>query len=184
VTLNLVSDTPTKDRIAKLIIAADRAQFSDPAFRAELATWMHPLGSGSGDGLAGPGFGLPDAFTRMAAALFRLFDLGGVVASMDKPATLDAPLIGVFTTLGDTQADWVATGGALTSVLHGLTMHGIVNAFLNQPIEVGATRPVLAELVAAGQTPQLLSRFGHLKKGIAMPPQVARRPLDEVLIAA
>jgi len=69
-------------------------------------------------------------------------------------------------------------------VLHTLTMHGLVNAFLYQPIEVTTIRPKLAELASPGRTPQLLSRFGYLKEGVAMPPHAARRPLDEVLIAA
>ena len=33
-------------------------------------------------------------------------------------------------------------------MLHTLTMHGLVNAFLNQPIEVGSIRPKLAGLAA------------------------------------
>ena len=65
-----------------------------------------------------------------------------------------------------------------------LTLHGLVNAFLNQPVEVTGIRPQLAQLAAPRRTPQLLSRFGYLKEGIAMPPHAARRPLDEVLIAA
>ena len=97
---------------------------------------------------------------------------------------LGAPLLGVFSTPGDTRADWIATGRALAAVLHTLTMHGLVNAFLNQPIEVRSIRPKLAELAAPGRTPQLLSRFGYLKEGVAMPPHAARRPLEEVLIAA
>jgi hypothetical protein len=63
-------------------------------------------------------------------------------------------------------------------------MCGLVNAFLNQPIEVTMLRPKLAELAAPGRSPQLLSRFGYLKEGVAMPPHAARRPLDQVLIAA
>lgn len=120
----------------------------------------------------------------MAAALFRLLDLGGLVANMDKPAATAAPLLGVFTTKDDRTRHWVATGRALAEVLHRLTMLGLVNAFLNEPVEVSAIRPRLAALVAPGQTPQLLSRFGYLKEGVAMPPHAARRPLSEVLIAA
>ena len=55
---------------------------------------------------------------------------------MDKPNVLGAPLLGVFSTPGDTRGEWIATGRALAAVLHTLTMHGLVNAFLNQPIEV------------------------------------------------
>jgi hypothetical protein len=184
VELHLIEDTAQKDLIAGLVVSADHMQFADPAFRRELASWMHPLTSRSGDGLAGPGFGFPDWATRAAAALFRTFDLGAAVARMDKPNVLAAPLLGVFTTAGDTRAEWVGTGRALAAVLHTLTMRGMVNAFLNQPIEVDALRPKLAGLVAPGRTPQLLSRFGYLKEGVAMPPHAARRPLDEVLIAA
>ena len=184
VTLHLTDNEAIKDAIAELVVDADHVQFANPAFRAELASWMHPLSSGSDDGLSGPGLGFPDALTRMMAALFRTFNVAGVVATMDRPAAMSAPLVGVFTTQGDTRAEWVATGRALAAVLHVLTMNGLVNAFLNQPIEVGSTRPELARLVAPGQTPQLLSRFGYLKDGVALPPHAARRPLDEVLIAA
>lgn len=182
--LTLFDNAAMKDAVARLVVDADHIQFADPAFRYELASWMHPLTSPAGDGLAGPGFGFPDWATRAAAALFRAFDLSGAVARMDRPSVLGAPLLGVFTTQGDTRAEWIATGRALAAVLHMLTMRGLVNAFLNQPIEVASLRPKLASLAAPGRTPQLLSRFGYLKEGVAMPPHAARRPLDEVLIAA
>jgi hypothetical protein len=184
VELSLFDNAAMRDAVAKLVIDADHIQFADPAFREELASWMHPLTSPAGDGLAGPGFGFPDWATRVAATLMRTFDLGSAVAHMDKPNVLGAPLLGVFSTPGDTRADWIATGRALAAVLHTLTMHGLVNAFLNQPIEVTTIRPKLADLAAPGRTPQLLSRFGYLKEGVATPPHAARRPLDEVLIAA
>lgn len=184
VELSLLEDAAMRDAVAELVVNADHIQFADPAFRRELASWMHPLTSPAGDGLAGPGFGFPDWATGIAATLFRHFDLGSAVARMDKPNVIGAPLLGVFATPGDTRAEWVASGRALAAVLHVLTMHGLVNAFLNQPVEVTSIRPKLAELTAPGRTPQLLSRFGYLKEGVALPPHAARRPLDEVLIAA
>jgi hypothetical protein len=184
VELSLFDNAAMRDAVARMVVDADLIQFSCPAFRDELASWMHPLTSPAGDGLAGPGFGFPDWATRAAASLFRMFDLGSAVARMDKPNVLGAPLLGVFSTPGDTRAEWVATGRALAAVLHTLTMHGLVNAFLNQAIEVTSIRPKLATLTAPGRTPQLLSRFGYLKEGVALPPHAARRPLDEVLIAA
>jgi len=184
VELRLSEDTAMRDAVAELVVDADHIQFANPAFRDELASWMHPLTSPAGDGLAGPGFGFPDWATRLAATLFRTFDLGSAVARMDKPNIIGAPLLGVFSTRGDTRGEWIATGRALAAVLHTVTMHGLVNAFLNQPIEVTGIRPKLAELATPGRTPQLLSRFGYLKEGVALPPHAARRQLDEVLIAA
>jgi len=184
VELSLYEDDAMRDAVADLVVDADHTQFANPAFRDELASWMHPLTSPAGDGLAGPGFGFPDWATRGAAALRRTFQLGGAVARMDKPNVLGAPLLGVFSTRGDTRGEWIATGRALAAVLHQLTLHGLVNAFLNQPVEVTGIRAQLAVLAAPGRTPQLLSRFGYLKEGVALPPHAARRPLDEVLIAA
>ena len=184
VELGLFEDTAMRDAVAELVVDADHIQFANPAFRDELASWMHPLTSPAGDGLAGPGFGFPDWATRLAATLFRTFDLGSAVARLDKPSVLGAPLLGVFSTRGDTRGEWIATGRALAAVLHQLTMHGAVNAFLNQPVEVTGIRPQLAQLAAPGRTPQLLSRFGYLKEGVALPPHAARRQLAEVLIAA
>ncbi len=94
VELGLFEDAAMRDAVAELVVDADHIQFADPRFRDELASWMHPLTSPAGDGLAGPGFGLPDWATRVAAALMRTFDLGSAVARMDKPNVLGAPLLG------------------------------------------------------------------------------------------
>ena len=161
--LHLVSDLSTKDKIARLVVEADQIQFADPAIRAEFASF----GSISG------------GFSRMGAALFRLFDLGG---SMERHAAMHAPLFGIFTTRSDSHADWVGAGRATAAVLHGMTMHGLVNALLNQPIEVEATRRQLGSLLGSSETPQLLSRFGYVKESVTLP-RADQRPLNEVLIA-
>jgi hypothetical protein len=161
--LHLVSDAATKDKIARLVVEADRIQFADPAIRAEFASF--------GSVSAG--------FSRMGAALFRLFDLGG---SMERHASMQAPLFGVFTTKSDKHEDWVATGRATAAVLHGMTMHGLVSAFLNQPIEVETTRRELGCLIGSSETPQLLSRFGYVKQDVTLP-RSDQRPLNDVLIA-
>lgn len=161
--LHLVSDVPTKDKIARLVVEADQIQFDDPAIRAEFAS-LGCIGAG---------------FSRMGAALFRLFELGG---SMERHASMHAPLFGVFTTKGDCHEDWVAMGRATAAVLQGVTMHGLVSAFLNQPIEVEAIRKQLAGLLGSSETPQLLSRFGYVKKDLVLP-RSEQRPLNDVLIA-
>ena len=76
----------------------------------------------------------------------------------------------------------MATGRATAAVLHGMTMHGLVSAFLNQPIEIETTRRELGHLIGSSETPQLLSRFGYVKQDVALP-RTDQRPLNEVLIA-
>jgi hypothetical protein len=115
----------------------------------------------------------------MGAALFRLFELGG---SMERHASMHAPLFGVFTTKSDSHEDWLATGRAIAAVLHSVTMHGLVSAFLDQPIEVEAIRKKLASLLGSSETPQLLSRFGYVKEDVRLP-RTEQPPLNDELIA-
>ena len=65
VELSLFENAAMRDAVAELVVDADHIQFANPAFRDELASWMHPLASPAGDGLAGPGFGFPDWATRV-----------------------------------------------------------------------------------------------------------------------
>ena len=57
---------------------------------------------------------------------------------------------------------------------------GIRNAFLNQPVEVGAIRPQFAAWLGlkAGERPDLVVRFG---RGPGMPLSM-RRPVQAVLM--
>ena len=169
VELSLFEDMAMRDAVAELVVDADHIQFADPAFRDELASWMHPLTSPAGDGLAGPGFGFPTgrrARQRRCSARS--------ISAAPSPAwtsrTCSARRCWASSRRkGDTRGEWIATGRALAAVLHTLTMHGLVNAFLNQPIEVTSIRPKLAELASPGRTPQLLEplRLSEGRRGDA-----------------
>lgn len=171
-------------RVKDLIVAGNRRQLADPAFVAELKSWIRFSASsaiGHGDGLYGPVTGnpaVPDFIGRIGFGLF--FDPAAedakCAAEMDSSA-------GVAVFLGD-RADprhWVKAGRAAERFLLTATTLGLSASFLNQAVEVPELRADLAALVGEpGLRPDLLIRFGRA----APMPYSPRRPVGAVMVSA
>jgi Nitroreductase family len=171
VRLVLLHDEASRQTVAEIVAEGDRMQFDDASFRRELAAWIHPRRSG--DGIA-----VPAPLEPMVHFAMRTFDLGDRTAARDRQLAEGSPLLGVLETNTDDAAAWFAAGRALSRLLLTATVDGISASFLNQPIEVAALRPRLAEVADGTGHPQLLLRFGY---GPDVPPS-ARRPVDDVLL--
>jgi hypothetical protein len=162
---------------ADLVAEGDRIQMHDPAFRRELAEWVHHNHSAATDGVRGQAFGIPDLVSHLGPFVVRTFDQGERQGAKDRNLVLTAPALAVLATTADTLRDWIAAGRALAAVLVTATSAGLSVAFMNQPVEVPALRPRLADGLQLRMTPQLLFRIGRAPE---IPPQ-PRHPLDEVL---
>jgi hypothetical protein len=156
---------------AGLVAEGDAAQFGDPSFRRELAAWHHPR-------RAGDGLTVPAALLPMAHFVMRTFDVGDHTAARDRQLAEGSPVLAVLGTEADDPAAWLAAGSALSRALLTAQTLGVSASFLNQPIEVPALRPRLAELAGGTGHPQLLLRFGYGPDVAAAP----RRPLSDVLL--
>jgi hypothetical protein len=86
----------------------------------------------------------------------------------------------VFVSEFNDKAHWVEVGRCYERFALQATAFGIRNAFLNQPVEVGAIRPQFASWLGIGPNarPDLVVRFG---RGSAMPLSM-RRPVQAVLV--
>lgn len=156
---------------AELIAEGDDTQWADPAWRRELAAWMHPRRRG--DGLVLPGLAVP-----LAQAVVRTFDIGHGVAARDVQLAAASPVLAVLGTRGDDPASRAEAGQALQRILLTACRHGLQASFLNQPIEVAPLRMRLLQAIAQTGYPQMLLRLGHPEIDL---PATPRRPLDEVI---
>ena len=87
--------------------------------------------------------------------------------------------IAVFVSATSDKAHWVEAGRCYERFALQATALGIRNAFLNQPVEVGAIRPQFAALLGLGsQRPDLVVRFG---RGPTLPFSM-RRPVQAVMV--
>ena len=175
--LHVVSAPGEKDVFADLVADGDRRQAADPAFRRELATWIHPNHSSARDGMPGTAFGLPDLASLPFPWIIRTFDWGNGQAAKDRQLATESPALVSLGTDVDVPQAWLRADEALGMMLLHACAAGISASFLNQPIEVPALRSRLAGVTGVGGFPQLLLRLGY---GSAIPP-TPRRDVDEVL---
>ncbi len=172
-------DPAHKHRLAELVDAADRLQYGDPAFRAELARWLVPTGSRRRDGIpyAEKEYGSSMPFSRMRA--LRSPALGEKVGALETAFIEGAPVVIAIGTPTDDTGAWLASGQALQAVLLRATNYGMSAAFLNQVLELPELRYQVANLLPEIGYPQMILRIGYAEDSVHHP--APRRPLDEVL---
>ncbi|WP_448580412.1 Acg family FMN-binding oxidoreductase [Thermaurantiacus sp.] len=175
--LAIVSDLEQRRAIAALVAEGDRAQFRNPAFRRELASWVHSRRASSRDGMSGAAFGMPDVLSAVGGLVIRTFDMGDRQGATDEAIATGSPALLVLGTRADDPRAWLAAGMALSSILLDVTAAGWTSAYLNQPVETDALRPRLGEAAGIAGHPQLLFRIGRAEPG----EPAVRRPVHEVL---
>jgi len=169
--LSIVESQEDRQKVAELVAEGDRMQWSNPAWRGELAGWMHSRRCG--DGLTVPGVIAP-----FAKFFIRAFDMGKGVAAKDKKLAEEAPVLAVLGSTDDNPADWLAVGQALEKLLLAAHLQGLQASYLNQPIQVASLRTELQSLLDLQVFPQILLRIGFPVNEIDAAP---RRPLNEVI---
>ena len=166
-TLQLLTSLGLRKTLAAAVAQADRIESADHRFADELREWLPgiPLAA-RGPGAAG---------SYRAAFVQRDFDLTGEVPRDGDE--VDDPMAAVLWTDGDHERDWLRAGQALQAVLLQATVAGVAASFLNQPLEMPATRAALRQDLALPGFPQMVLRLGVGKGGVPTP----RRSADEVV---
>lgn len=160
-----------RDALGDFVAEGDRSQFSDPHWRRELASWMHPRRKG--DGLI-----VPEVFGLATRAVVSLINLGSSTAQADQDLVADAPIIGVLSTDSDDARSWVEVGRGLQHLLLVAAAAGVSAGFQNQPCQVAEIRGRFHAFLGDQGFPQIVIRLGRVD-----PPKqrAPRRPLDDVL---
>ena len=166
-----LSNEDLRHQVSELIAEGDAAHWSNPAWRHELASWMHS--ERDGDGIPIPW--LTGPLTQFA---IRTFDMGEGEAAKDRQTADESPVLAVLYSDGDTQLEWVKAGQALGRVLLQACSHHIQASFLNQPVQLPELRHQLHELLAQPGYAQMVIRFGYVAGRLPVTP---RRPLREVM---
>lgn len=180
INLAFFPDETQRRDIADLVDQGDHIQFDDPAFRRELASWVHSTRLGSRDGMSGTGFGMPDILAPAARFVMRTFDIGNGVAAGDVKKIMEGtPALAVLSSTKDDQDSWVQTGRVLGYVLLELTARGFTASYLNQPIETESLRDKLKTVTGVAGFPQILMRIG---KAFEIQPPTVRRDVAEVIL--
>jgi hypothetical protein len=175
--LRWVDDPAERQGLVELIMASDRQQMADTAFRQELASWMRRPGTHRGDGMPTDALGQHGIAAQVAPLAVRTFDVGEGQAARDAALTSGSPGLVVVATDDDDPAAWLATGRALARVVLRARSLGVWSAYMNQPCEVSDGRRELRHLLGLDGHPQLVVRLGSGPDARRSP----RRPVADVL---
>lgn len=155
--------------LAVLLSAADAAQRLDASVQDDLRRWTRdaPL---STDGVPS------DQHDRLGSpVVLRDFGPDRVPPQpVEDPPHAEHPVLLVIGTDGDTAADWVRAGVAMSDLWLAATARGIVASPLSQVIEVPATRARLGGALHVLGRPQVVLRAGW-PQGLGSP-ATGRRP--------
>ncbi len=169
-----------KTAIAHLIDEADQLQYSDPAFRQEVANWLIPFASRRRDGIpfVEKEYGSALPFTIMRA--LRSPGLADRFGKREEELAMGAPVVAVLGTDSDDPMAWLGSGQALEAVLLHATSLGLSASFLNQVLELPEMRGRVASVLERQGYPQMVLRLGYPEEPIhhAAP----RRDVDDVLL--
>jgi nitroreductase len=170
-----------------LISRAEEMEQGDPAYVAELQSWMR-ADPGAVDGVPVEAVPAEDPHTRPSNWLIRDFAAGqreqheflepGDPAA--PPPEVERPSVVLMGTEGDDRYAWLLAGRALGRVLLLATVAGLAASPLTQALDWPATRTRLQSRLSLVGHPQMLLRMGYPTES---PSAVVsgRRPVAEVL---
>jgi hypothetical protein len=180
----LLTERAHVDSIVEYVTHGNRAQLSDPAFRAELVSWIrfnHRDALRTGDGLAGRTGGQPSVPSWFGRRLLELLLTPDAQVKTDVSRIRSSAAIAVFVATRDDKAAWVEVGRIYERFALQAAAADIRTAFINQPVEVRALRPQLeSSLGLENETAHLIVRVGRAP----LAPFSLRRPIDEVFMAS
>lgn len=178
----LMTERADVEKVLEYVVSANTAQLGDAAFVAELKSWIRfsaAEAQRSGDGLFAGTTGSPVLPRWLASPLMGLFLTPKSENERYARQIRDSSGIAVFVSDANDKKHWIEAGRCYERFALQATALGIRNAFLNQPVEVGAIRPQFASALGLGsQRPDLVVRFG---RGPVMPLSM-RRPVQAVLL--
>ena len=178
----LLTEPRAMEQVLEYVVAGDTAQLNNPAFVAELTAWIRfnaDEAVRAGDGLYTGASGNPLLPRWLGSRMLGWFLTAKSENDRYARQVRNAAGIAVFVSATSDKAHWVEAGRCYERFALQATALGIRNAFLNQPVEVGAIRPQFAALLGLGsQRPDLVVRFG---RGPTLPFSM-RRPVQAVMV--
>lgn len=181
VSLILLTQKQALEAVLGYITKGNTAQVNDSAFVKELKSWIRfnlAEAVKKGDGLFSRSTGNPGVPHWLGSLLFDFaFSARSENKKIAKQVHSSAG-IAIFVSDKNDPAHWIEAGRCYQRFALQAEALDIRTAFLNQPVEVAALRPQLANYLGIGdRRPDLIVRFGHGPKM----PRSLRRPVEAVI---
>ena len=182
--------TRSEEEIATVVLIsrAEEMEQSDPAYVAELQSWLR-TDPGAVDGVPVEAVPSEDPHSRPSNWLIRDFVVGQreeqspflPAGDADAPPPpVERPTVVLMGTEGDDRYAWLLAGRALGRVLLHATAAGVVASPLTQALDWPATRARMQSQLSLVGHPQMLLRMGYAPEAAGKAVS-GRRPVADVL---
>jgi nitroreductase len=160
---------------------ADALELMDPAYRAELATWVRPDAIAAGEGIAPADVPrtAPDQ-PRHTDVPVRDFGAGRPPVAPGAPAVDEHPAYVVLFSRDDDATARLRAGEAYAQLSVEAERIGLASSAMTQALDVPAVRNRVRTLMSWPDHPQMILRIGWPPVGDAVP-RTTRRPVTAVL---
>ncbi len=175
----VVSNKAQLGEIASLIKIGTEFAFTDPKFRAELASYIAPHVSSRRDGIPTYTANIKFFSSFFAPLVMRRFNVGRAQAGEDQRQFEKAPAFLVFCSKTDNNLAWLKTGFFFEKAIIELTKNRIAHGINTAPIEAPLLPEVLQKILGTNFRPQMLIRIGYPTK---IPKHAPRREVSDILI--
>ncbi len=174
---------PDIEPIIGFVREGNIAQFNDPAFVAELVSWIRFTRrevSARQDGLAAVALGFPAVPRWLGRWIMTTLVKPEGEAARQEKAIRSSSLLLFFIARGNDKQHWVDVGRSFERIALTAASLGIAHAHVNMPCEVAPIRSRLAVHLGLdnGEQPLLLIRLGYAGKRL---PPSPRRTVDGVI---
>jgi len=180
----LITEKPRIEQALEMVVAANTKQVEDPAFVAELKSWLRFSAARAveiHDGLYAACSGNPTMPQWLGNLMFGMVFKAASENDRYARQIRSSAGLAVFVTDKDDKDHWVRAGRGYQRFALKATALGIRHAFVNQPVEVAEQRKPFADwLGSEGRRPDLVLRFGYAP---AMPRSL-RRPVASVIASS
>ena len=182
VQLHLFTERKQIEEILGYLVAGDTAQMDDPAFIAELKTWLRfddREALQTRDGLFTKASGNPTLPSWLGRLLFNLVVTKDGENNKYETQMRSSPGVAVFVSDKNEPAFWSKAGRCSQRFALQATALGLACCYINQPVEVPAIRGQFAGYLGIGdRRPDLVMRFGYAPEM----PRSLRRGVDKVIV--
>lgn len=175
VNLHVLGDD-SRPRLAEAAKLTEDIRNGDWLYLAELDWWTTPYAVGEGI----PPSALASDKEHLRVDVGREFPVR-IHTDRRPEVEADWSKILVLSTDGDTRADWLRSGEALSTVLLECTMVGMATCPLTHLIELDESRDIVRDLIDQSGEPQVLIRVGIAPLMDRPAAPTPRRPLADVL---
>lgn len=172
-----ICDEIERDIVLKLVIEGDHMQTSKKHFRRELAAWVNPRRSISGDGLPQYGQSFAHVMGQMNPQIIRRFEVDGDAPANDTQLSEGTPILAILGSKSGGTVENIHAGQALMRLLLRAQHLGLSISPLNQPCEVPELRLRLHDEILHPGRAQMILRIGYGGKATPTP----RRPIENFI---